>query len=163
MNEEKTLQEKEGWYTLSGDVNSDMVHRMFEAVASMTEEGIDTAHVLLQSNGGYVSDGLCLYNFMASSPIKFVMYNAGAVASIAVVLYLSGSRRYASETARFMIHKSHATASPGSRRPISAAVAPRSPLPGVSRLIASRRLVLPAPFGPCSTTVPPETGRVAPA
>jgi len=115
MNEEKTLQEKEGWYTLSGDVNSDMVHRMFDAVAAMTEDGIDTAHVLLQSNGGYVSDGLCLYNFMASSPIRFVMYNAGAVASIAVVLYLAGSRRYASETARFMIHKSHATASPGSR------------------------------------------------
>jgi len=43
------------------------------------------------------------------------MYNAGAVASIAVVVYLAGSRRYASETARFMIHKSHATASPGSR------------------------------------------------
>ena len=86
MNEEKTLQEKEGWYTLSGDVNSDMVHRMFDAVAAMTEDGIDTAHVLLQSNGGYVSDGLCLYNFMASSPIRFVMYNAGAVASIAVVL-----------------------------------------------------------------------------
>ena len=115
MNQEKALQEKEGWFTLSGDVNSDMVHRMFEAVASMTEDGIDTAHVLLQSNGGYVSDGLCLYNFMANSPVKFVMYNAGAVASIAVVVYLAGSRRYTSETARFMIHKSHATASPGSR------------------------------------------------
>jgi ATP-dependent Clp protease protease subunit len=82
MNQEKALQEKEGWFTLSGDVNSDMVHRIFEAVANMTEEGIDIAHVLLQSNGGYVSDGLCLYNFMANSPIKFVMYNAGAVASI---------------------------------------------------------------------------------
>jgi ATP-dependent Clp protease protease subunit len=115
MNQEKALQEKAGWFTLSGDVNSDMVHRLFEAVASMTEDGIDTAHVLLQSNGGYVSDGLCLYNFMANSPVKFVMYNAGAVASIAVVVYLAGSRRYASETARFMIHKSHATASPGSR------------------------------------------------
>jgi ATP-dependent Clp protease protease subunit len=43
------------------------------------------------------------------------MYNAGAVASIAVILFLSGSRRYASETARFMVHKSHATASPGAR------------------------------------------------
>jgi len=115
MNQAKVPQEKEGWFTLSGDVNSDMVHRMFEAVAHMTEDGIDTAHVLLQSNGGYVSDGLCLYNFMANSPIKFVMYNAGAVASIAVVVYLAGSHRYASETARFMIHKSHATASPGSR------------------------------------------------
>jgi ATP-dependent Clp protease protease subunit len=43
------------------------------------------------------------------------MYNGGAVASIAVILFLAGKERYASETARFMVHKSHATASPGSR------------------------------------------------
>jgi ATP-dependent Clp protease protease subunit len=115
MSEEQTKQTKEAWFTLSGDVNSDMVHRVFEAVASMTEDGLETAHVLVQSNGGYVSDGLCLYNFMANAPVEFVMYNGGAVASIAVILFLAGSRRYASETARFMIHKSHATASPGSR------------------------------------------------
>jgi ATP-dependent Clp protease protease subunit len=115
MSEDQAKQQKEAWFTLSGDVNSDMVHRVFEAVASMTEDGIETAHVLVQSNGGYVSDGLCLYNFMANSPVEFVMYNGGAVASIAVILFLSGTRRYASETARFMIHKSHATASPGSR------------------------------------------------
>src|SRR3954470_8789743 len=115
MSEAQTTEKNEAWFTLSGDVNSDMVHRVFEAVARMTEDGIDTAHVLLQSNGGYVSDGLCLYNFMASSPIDFVMYNGGAVASIAVILFLAGTRRYASATARFMIHKSHATASPGAR------------------------------------------------
>jgi ATP-dependent Clp protease protease subunit len=115
MSEDQAKQQKEAWFTLSGDVNSDMVHRVFEAVSMMTEDGIETAHVLLQSNGGYVSDGLCLYNFMANAPVEFVMYNGGAVASIAVILFLSGTRRYASETARFMIHKSHATASPGSR------------------------------------------------
>jgi len=112
---EDQANEKEAWFTLSGDVNSDMVHRVFEAVSHMSEDGIETAHVLLQSNGGYVSDGLCLYNFMAASPVDFVLYNGGAVASIAVILFMSGTRRYASETARFMIHKSHATASPGSR------------------------------------------------
>jgi ATP-dependent Clp protease protease subunit len=115
MSEEKANREKEGYFTLSGDVNSDMVHRVFDAVANMTEEGIETARILVQSNGGYVSDGLCLYNFMAKSPIKFIMYNGGAVASIAVIMYLAGTRRYASETARFMVHKSHATASPGAR------------------------------------------------
>ncbi|WLI91482.1 ATP-dependent Clp protease proteolytic subunit [Massilia sp. R2A-15] len=115
MSEDQAKEKKEAWYTLSGDVNSDMVHRVFEAVSHMTDEGIDVAHVLVQSNGGYVSDGLCLYNFLSNAPVEFVMYNGGAVASIAVILYLSGTRRYASETARFMVHKSHATASPGAR------------------------------------------------
>jgi ATP-dependent Clp protease protease subunit len=112
---EQAKQLKEVWCTLSGDVNSDMVHRVFDAVAEMTHEGYERAHILVQSNGGYVSDGLCLYNFLANSPIEFVMYNGGAVASIAVIMFLSGKRRYCSETARFMVHKSHATASPGSR------------------------------------------------
>lgn len=115
MSEDQAKQQKEAWFTLSGDVNSDMVHRVFEAVSMMTEDGIETAHVLVQSNGGYVSDGLCLYNFLANAPIEFVMYNGGAVASIAVILFLSGTRRYASETARFMIHKSHASAPSGAR------------------------------------------------
>jgi ATP-dependent Clp protease protease subunit len=115
MSEHADTPENEAWFTLSGDVNSDMVHRVFDAVSGMSEAGIDTAHVLIQSNGGYVSDGLCMYNFLSNAPVKFVMYNAGAVASIAVILFLAGSRRYASETARFMVHKSHATASPGAR------------------------------------------------
>ncbi len=115
MSEELSTAPTDAYFTLSGDVNSDMVHRVFEAVAAMSESGIETAHVLLQSNGGYVSDGLCMYNFLSNAPIKFVMYNAGAVASIAVILFLAGTRRYASETARFMVHKSHATASPGAR------------------------------------------------
>ncbi len=115
MSEDQVKRETDAWFTLSGDVNSDMVHRVFEAVSTMTENGVETAHILIQSNGGYVSDGLCLYNFLSNAPIKFVMYNGGAVASIAVILFLSGTRRYASETARFMVHKSHATASPGAR------------------------------------------------
>ena len=115
MSAEPTTAPADAWFTLSGDVNSDMVHRVFEAVAAMSEAGVETAHVLLQSNGGYVSDGLCMYNFLSNAPVRFVMYNAGAVASIAVILFLAGSRRYASETARFMVHKSHATASPGAR------------------------------------------------
>lgn len=103
------------WFTLAGDVNSDMVHRVFDAVADMTEDMVTDAHVLLQSNGGYVSDGICLYNYLSKLPIRFHFYNAGAVASIAVIVFMAGQRRYASGTARFMVHKSHASAPSGAR------------------------------------------------
>ena len=115
MSEDQERPDGHAYFTLSGDVNSDMVRRVFDAVADMSEDHVTTAHVLIQSNGGYVSDGICLYNFLSKLPIKFVTYNAGAVASIAVTLFLSGAKRYASDTARFMVHKSHATASPGAR------------------------------------------------
>jgi ATP-dependent Clp protease protease subunit len=104
-----------GYYTLAGDVDSDMVRRVFEAMSRMGAESIDTAHILLQSNGGYVSDGICLHNMLSHAPIDIVMYNCGAVASIAVTLFLAGKQRVASDTARFMIHKSHATAPAGAR------------------------------------------------
>lgn len=100
---------KVGYYTLSGDVNNDMVHRVFEATAAMTADGIATAHVLLQSHGGYISDGICLYNYLYNAPVRFIMYNAGVVASIAVTVFLAGEERHASETARFMLHKSHSS------------------------------------------------------
>lgn len=99
----------EAWYTLSGDVNDSMVRRVFDAVAQMAQDGVSTAHLLVHSHGGYISDGICLYNVLSASPVRFVMYNAGVVASIAVTLFLAGEQRYASETARFMIHKSHAS------------------------------------------------------
>ena len=115
MSKEQAKHHGDGYFTLSGDINSDMVRRVFDAVSDMSEEGIATAHLLIQSNGGYVSDGICLYNYLSKFPIQFVTYNAGAVASIAVIVFLAGGRRYASETARFMLHKSHATASAGAR------------------------------------------------
>lgn len=107
--------EQHGYFTLSGDVNSDMVRRVFNAAADISEDKLTTAHILIQSNGGYVSDGICLYNFLSKLPLDIITYNAGAVASIAVTLFLAGRQRHASDTARFMVHKSHATASPGSR------------------------------------------------
>ena len=104
-----------GFYTLAGDVNNDMVQRVFGAVADMSARGISTAHLLLQSHGGFISDGLCLYNFLSNLPIRFVTYNAGAVASIAVTVFLAGRQRHASSTARFMVHKSHASPQGGAR------------------------------------------------
>ncbi|MES2077542.1 MAG: ATP-dependent Clp protease proteolytic subunit [Pseudomonadota bacterium] len=115
MGEENAKYAGQGWFTLSGDVNSDMVRRVFDAVADMSEDRVETAHILIQSNGGYVSDGICLYNYLSRLPLKVVTYNAGAVASIAVILYLAGKQRYASDTARFMVHKSHASAPHGAR------------------------------------------------
>jgi hypothetical protein len=92
-----------------------MVRRVFDAVADMTEDRITTAHILIQSNGGYVSDGICLYNYLSKLPIKIVTYNAGAVASIAVILYLAGPSAMPA-TPRFMVHKSHASAPHGAGR-----------------------------------------------
>ena len=102
-----------GYFTLTGEVNSDVVRRVFDGLSLFSREKLRTVHILLQSNGGYVSDGICLYNTLRHAPIDLVMYNAGAVASIGIIVFLAAEQRVASDTARFMIHKSHATAPTG--------------------------------------------------
>ena len=54
-------------------------------------------------------------------------------------------------------------ASPGERRPTSAKAAARRPRPGEKKLIASRRLVLPAPLGPTRNALRPPSASAAPA
>ena len=113
--QKRKMAEKERYFTLSGDVNSDMVNRVFAATAKMSQQGVTTAHLLIQSHGGFVSDGICLYNYLSQAEPTFVTYNCGAVASIAAIVFLAGSRRIASDTARFMIHKAHACPPSGAR------------------------------------------------
>src|SRR5215217_2667776 len=50
-------------------------------------------HMLFQSNGGTVCDGVCLYNFFRSLPISLTLYNTGSVAPVAVVAYLGAHER----------------------------------------------------------------------
>ncbi len=66
----------------------------------------------------------------------------------------SGSRPVPMSTGPAGVSTVAATPHPGSSpwRSISASLARRNPRPGASSETASRRLVLPAPFGPTSTT-----------
>jgi len=64
-------------------------------------------HVLFQSSGGYVGDGVCLYNFFQSLQFDLTLYNVGSVQSIATLAYLGAKKRKTSAQATFMIHRSY--------------------------------------------------------
>jgi ATP-dependent Clp protease, protease subunit len=63
-------------------------------------------HLLFQSAGGYVGDGVFLYNLFRSIPIELTLYNVGQVSSAGVVAYLGARRRKTSKGATFMLHRS---------------------------------------------------------
>lgn len=63
-------------------------------------------HVLFQSAGGYVGDGVFLYNFFRSIPIELTLYNGGQISSAGVVAYLGARKRLTTKSATFMIHRS---------------------------------------------------------
>ncbi|MBC7490081.1 MAG: ATP-dependent Clp protease proteolytic subunit [Glaciimonas sp.] len=98
---------------LNGDVNPDMTIRMFRAVSDMSKLGAPDSHLLIQSPGGFVEDGIVLFNILNNLPFKLYTYNGGAVQSIAVLIFLAGAYRACSATATFMIHRSAGGANPG--------------------------------------------------
>jgi ATP-dependent Clp protease, protease subunit len=89
----------------SDNINQGSVQRIFNAFAIGMANKIQHVHLLFQSWGGYVGDGVCLYNFFKTLPIDLTIYNAGAVQSIALIAYLGAKERKTSRRAVFMMHR----------------------------------------------------------
>jgi len=66
-------------------------------------------HVLFQSSGGGIGEGVCLYNFFRTLQIDLTLYNVGTVSSIAVIAYLGAKHRKVSPHGTFMIHRTQTT------------------------------------------------------
>ncbi len=108
-----TENHNEVWATFSGPIDNNSVQKFFQSFASATANKVDTVHLLIHSLGGYVNDGLCLYNYLKSLPINIVAYNVGNVSSIAVIIFLAANKRICTSNATFMIHKSHSSPAQG--------------------------------------------------
>lgn len=61
--------------------------------------------VRINSPGGFVSDGLAIYQSLAQHKAKVVTSVEGLCASIATVIAMAGDERKISQGSRFMIHK----------------------------------------------------------
>lgn len=68
--------------------------------------GVKHVHLLLQSAGGYIGDGVFLYNLFRSVPIELTLYNTGQISSAGVVAYLGAKHRKTTRNATFMLHRS---------------------------------------------------------
>ena len=58
----------------------------------------------MTSTGGYVADGIFLYNHIRSVPAKVTIHNTGTVASIAAAVYVAAEVRHCSKHGVFMMH-----------------------------------------------------------
>jgi ATP-dependent Clp protease, protease subunit len=63
-------------------------------------------HLLFQSAGGYIADGVFLYNLFRGVPIELTLYNAGQISSAGVTAYLGSKHRKTTANATFMLHRS---------------------------------------------------------
>jgi ATP-dependent Clp protease protease subunit len=95
--------------TFSGGINQDALNRIFLNLGAATQRGVTTIHLLFESTGGNVGDGVSLFNYFDSFPLELHIYNTGTVASVAVTSFLGELHRYSSAHATFMIHRSRFT------------------------------------------------------
>lgn len=92
----------------SGEINQDTVQRIINGITSVMGQ-VTHLHVLFQSGGGYIADGICLYNFFRALTIDLTLYNGGSVSSIAAIAFLGAQHRKRTQYGTFMIHRSHAS------------------------------------------------------
>jgi|SRR5271163_4171815 len=91
-------------------INQDTVQKIFAAVATASQNNVKHVHLLFQSTGGMVPDGVALYNFLKTAPIDITLYNVGSVQSVAAIAYLGAKKRKASARATFVFHRVTGTA-----------------------------------------------------
>lgn len=70
------------------------------------EKDADTIHIRINSPGGYVFEGLAIYNTIVASKKKIVTYNDGLAASMAALILLAGDEIHAFQNSLLMIHNS---------------------------------------------------------
>jgi len=87
------------------DIDAGRVKTIMAILSNIVaNEKPDTLYFLFASRGGQVDAGVTLYNFLKSLPAEIVMHNIGVINSIANVIFLSGSKRYAAPHSTFLFH-----------------------------------------------------------
>lgn len=95
---------KMAFYGFTGLIDPNGAGRIAAAFNRAVNDACDEVHFCFSSIGGYVADGIYLYNHIRSLPVKVVAYNVGSVSSIAVATFVAAEIRYCSAHAMFMIH-----------------------------------------------------------
>ena len=89
----------------AGNIDQLAVGRISNAAAIASSNRVSHFHLLIQSLGGTIGDGIALYNIFRTFPIPLTLYNVGTIASAAVLSYLGAPHRITSRLATFMIHR----------------------------------------------------------
>lgn len=97
--------QKIAYAMFAGGIDTNAVNRFMNSIASGIANQVTEAHVLFQSGGGTVGDGVCLYNMFTQIPLNLILDNSGTVCSAAAIAFLGAKHRRFSRHATFMVHR----------------------------------------------------------
>lgn len=95
----------------TGTIDPQGVSRIAAMLNTAVNDQFDGVYLCISSPGGYVGDGIYLYNHIRSLPLEVTIHNVGSVSSIAVAVFVAAQHRYCSKHAMFMIHPTSFTPS----------------------------------------------------
>lgn len=88
----------EDWIGEIGDVSG------LSIVQELQDLDVQTINVHINSNGGYVSEGLAIYNALRNHHAKIVTICDGFACSAASVIFMAGDERLMNDASMLMIH-----------------------------------------------------------
>ncbi len=94
----------DAYLTFCGVIDQNSTQRIMTSLSIATQQQRKRVHLVFQSTGGLIGDGICLYNYFKSYPTDLILYNIGQISSIAVIAYLAAGTRIANAHATFMVH-----------------------------------------------------------
>lgn len=92
-------------FTLTGEVNQDMFHRVDGCLNIFEEENNRTITIKLCSEGGEIYAALAIIGRIKASPCKIRIEAYGQIMSAATAIFAVGDERIASKYTSFMFHQ----------------------------------------------------------
>lgn len=92
------------YVSFSAEINANTTESLIATMANLANQGVPEVYLLLSTPGGFVMNGMNLYNVLRAMPFRLITHNVGNVDSIGNAVFLSGEHRFASPHSTFMFH-----------------------------------------------------------
>lgn len=88
----------------SSEINPITSETLVSFITQKLSQKYEIFYILLSSPGGNVMNGITIFNFLRSLPIKIITHNIGIVDSVANIIFLAGEERFAVPNSSFLFH-----------------------------------------------------------
>ena len=89
---------------LAAEINATSANNLIQFLGNLIPQAPTKLTIAMNCPGGNVVSGIAIYNAMLAMPFPITTHNIGNVDSIANVVFLGGSERYACPGSTFMFH-----------------------------------------------------------
>ena len=103
------MPEKTVYIKFYAGIDEKFIMPLMNTVEQKLREGTSRFVILISSAGGNVSHGISAYNFLKGIPAVVETHNFGIAASMALVMFCAGKKRYSAPHATFLLHGAQVT------------------------------------------------------